>query len=201
MAPKPTQAPVEAMASPPAPVTHEGRGKLEQRARQAAVGGKLAHEHEQRNHRQVVVGQAGVGQVVQREQQAGAVATIHGHKAHGTADQHAHAHVNAQCQQKQQARKNPQSNGHAAHRVPPSAVCSDVCVRYSPASVNSTKLGTISTTGCHMGISSKVDTSMFSCVSSTYRQVRQVSTAATSVNRVCATNGASNKSCATRVWP
>jgi hypothetical protein len=69
IAPKPAQAPTDAMATPPLPVADEIIDEAEQCAGQTAVGGELPHQHEQRDHRQVVVGESRVGQVLQRIQQ------------------------------------------------------------------------------------------------------------------------------------
>ena len=50
----------------PAPVADETVHALEQCARQAAMGGELPHQHEQRYYREVVIREARIGDVLQR---------------------------------------------------------------------------------------------------------------------------------------
>ena len=111
------------------PVAHEGRSELEKRLGQPAMRGELAHQHEQRNDCQVVIRQAGIGQVVQREQQGRWVPAVHDQKTSRAADQHANTDMHAQGQQGHQAGKDQESDGHAAHADTPRVCCAETIKR------------------------------------------------------------------------
>ncbi|MNF53700.1 hypothetical protein D3C84_351000 [compost metagenome] len=98
-----------------AQVADEGRRAAEDGLGQAAVGGELAHQHEQRDHRQVVVGQARPGQVVEAEQQRREVAVVHREEAQGAAHQHGQADVHAQHQQGEGGGQRQQAKTESAH--------------------------------------------------------------------------------------
>ena len=102
-------------------VPDEGADEPEQGTAQAAMGGELAHQQEQRNHHQVVVGKPGIGEILQRvEQRAGfaagqiEVSAAAGHE-HGDADRH------AQHQQHQQETENHEADLRPAHDLAPRA--------------------------------------------------------------------------------
>ncbi|MOA20718.1 hypothetical protein D3C78_1411780 [compost metagenome] len=85
------------------------------------MGGELTHQHEQRNHRQVVVGQPRVGQVVEGEQQRGEITGIDRQEAGRAADQHGDADVHAQHQQGHGDGQGNQAETQTAHERTPGA--------------------------------------------------------------------------------
>jgi hypothetical protein len=119
MAPKPAQAPTAAMATPPRQWPMKAADEAEQRARQPAVGGELAHQQEQRDDDQVVVRQPRIGQVLQRVEQRRPFAAGQPHVAAGAHREHRDADGHAQHQQHQHDAEQHQAGADAAHRNTP----------------------------------------------------------------------------------
>ena len=79
------------------------------------MGGKLPHQDEQRNDRQIIVGDPGVNQVVQRVKQGVEVPLIHHDINARAGDEHRDGDMHAQGEHAQQAAEANQTDHCAAH--------------------------------------------------------------------------------------
>ena len=95
-------------------VAHPGFSRLEQRLRQAAERGKLPHQQEQRDHRQVVVGERAVGDLLELVED-GCVRAVDEVRPHQAADRHGQANGHANENQSQQDRKGPGGEFNTSH--------------------------------------------------------------------------------------
>jgi len=122
MAPKPAQAPIDAMAIPPPAMAEEGADEVEQLPAQATMGGELAYQQEQRDHHQVVIGKAGIGERLEGVEQHQRLAVGEIQIAAGTAHEHDDADGDAQRQQGKQDAEDDEADTGAAHGFIPRRV-------------------------------------------------------------------------------
>ena len=108
-------------------MAHKGLDKTKQRCAQAPVGGKLAHQQKQRNDHNIVVRQAGVGQVFQKIEQRQRLPVGQVKVTRSTGCEHRNADGHAQHQKQHQAAKNHAANRNAAHALAPVKVLARRC--------------------------------------------------------------------------
>ena len=96
-------------------MAEKGADEAKQRLRQPAVRGELAHEQEQWNHHQVVVGQPRVGEALERIEQGDDVAPGEVDIARGSHTEHRDTDRNAHDHQRQHHAEDDEADLGAAH--------------------------------------------------------------------------------------
>ena len=100
-----------------AKVAEERADEAEQRLRQAAMGGELAHQQEERNDDEVVIRQPRVGEILERIEQRGRVAASEVEVAAKADDEHCDADRNPHDHQHQHDAEDHESRLDPAHVV------------------------------------------------------------------------------------
>src|SRR5699024_1648426 len=129
------------------------------------MNSELPHEQKQWYHRQVVIRETSVRELVEGEQQGIGVAIVNDQVAQNAADEHADTDMHSQCQQAQYHDKGQYADRDATHMPTSPSVSSLTSVSSDRAQLarsrahttSSARLGTIKLCGIHSGTASMVE--------------------------------------------